>query len=631
MRVTVSDAIAVGPTTQFGEIFTLADAGAGATGLSDRGTINISPDDFNPERIQIQLDADLLPGFSAAVNVGDRLGDVTGVVSYSFGNYEVLATEAFTPVSGGLEPEDSSLLPTDNQITVATYNVLNLDPKVEDLSLVNNNNSNEVDDDLGSGQFDAIALHIANNLNLPDIIALQEVQDNNGAEITDVTAADETLQLLVDEIAEISDANYAFIDNPFIGNETSGGQPGGNIRTAFLYNPARVELVEGSVQTLTDPVDQQTNPDSPFFESRLPLVATFRFNGEEITLVNNHFSSKGGSSPLFGQIQPAVERQNDPLVNGGVDQRLAQAEAVKGFVDGILAGNANANVVVLGDLNEFEFISPLETLSQSLVNLTETLPENERYSYIFEGNSQSLDHILVSDALASTAEFDAVHVNSEFAAPASDHDPLLARLTLSTANGGDPDTVNVIVGDDTDNIIEGTAGNDLIAGELGNDVINGGDGDDVIRGDRNVLPPDGSDGGDDILLGGAGNDIIGGKGGNDQLFGEAGDDELWGDAGDDLLRGGLGNDGLIGDSYSADFPAIGGSDTFVLAPGEGTDTIFDFEISRDLIGLADGLSFNQLIVTQSGNNAVIGFNDETLAIVNGVAASSLSESRFTLV
>ncbi|NJL81163.1 MAG: hypothetical protein HC917_24520 [Richelia sp. SM2_1_7] len=84
-------------------------------------------------------------------------------------------------------------------------------------------------------------------------------------------------------------------------------------------------------------------------------------------------------------------------------------------------------------MNEFEFVSPVETLAESLTNLTETVPENERYSFIFQGNSQSLDHILVSKNFAGNAKFDIVHVNSEFAETtqrASDHDPLVASLTI---------------------------------------------------------------------------------------------------------------------------------------------------------------------------------------------------------
>jgi predicted extracellular nuclease len=430
MRVTVRDAVAVSPTNQFGEIFTLADNGENATGVSDRGTINISPNDFNPERVQVQFDDDLLPGFEQTVNVGARLGDVTGVVGYSFGNYEVNVTEPFTPSDSTLQPEVSALRGTDTQLTIASYNVLNLDPKIEDPALTEGG-ENDVDDDIGSGQFDAIAAHIVNNLNSPDIVALQEIQDNDGAEISAVTSASETLEQLIDRIEAISGIRYAYIDNPFIGNGTSGGQPGGNIRNAFLYNPDRVSFVEGSLRTVTDPADQQTNENNPFFGSRLPLAATFTFNGEDVTVVNNHFSSKGGSAPLFGQLQPADQLQENPAVNSDVDVRRAQARSVRSFVDGITAENPDANVVVAGDLNEFEFISPLTILERSLTNLTNTLPENERYSYIFQGNSQSLDHILVSNNLADRSEFDAVHVNAEFSNQASDHDPLLVRITLN--------------------------------------------------------------------------------------------------------------------------------------------------------------------------------------------------------
>ncbi|MEM6752758.1 MAG: endonuclease/exonuclease/phosphatase family protein, partial [Cyanobacteria bacterium P01_C01_bin.38] len=429
MLVTAQDAVAIAPTNRFGEIFTVVDDGAGATGLSDRGTLNISPDDFNPEKVQIDEDSDILPGFEIPeVNVGAQLGNVTGVVGYGFGNFEIYPTEEFTVTDSTLEPETTNLEGGADKLTVASYNVLNLDPVVENSANTNSGNR-DVDDDEGNERFTTIASQIVNNLKAPDIIGLQEIQDNTGAEINDgVTSADETLQKLVDEIAAAGGPTYSFIDNTFIGENTSGGQPGGNIRTAYLYNPQRVDLVDGSVETIED---------DGFDGSRLPLVAKFTFNGEEVTVVNNHFSSKGGSSPIFGVEQPFEERQEEVAVNGSLDERQAQAQAVKGYVDEILTADANANVVVLGDLNEFEFVSPVETLAENLTNLTETVPEDERYSFIFQGNSQSLDHILVSENLNDNAEFDIVHVNSEFAdtsAKASDHDPLVASLSFPKEN-----------------------------------------------------------------------------------------------------------------------------------------------------------------------------------------------------
>ena len=426
MLVTAKDAVAIAPTNRFGEIFTVVNSGENATGISDRGSLNISPDDFNPEKVQIDEDSDILPGFDIPeVNVGAKLGDVTGVVGYGFGNFEIYPTEEFTVTPSTLQPETTTIEGGADKLTVASYNVLNLDP-----------NDGDGDEDVANGRFDAIASQIVNNLNAPDIIGLQEVQDNDGSEDAGVTSANDTLQQLADAIETAGGPTYSFIDNSFIGDKTSGGQPGGNIRTAFLYNPERVGLVDGSVESIQDS-DQQTNEDNPFNGSRLPIVAKFTFNGEEVTVVNNHFSSKGGSAPILGLEQPFEARQEEVAVNGSLDERQAQANAVKGYVDGILGDNPDANVVVLGDLNEFEFVSPIETLDESLTNLTNTVDENERYSFNFQGNSQSLDHILVSDNLADKSEFDIVHLNSEFAETtqrASDHDPLIASLSFPKEN-----------------------------------------------------------------------------------------------------------------------------------------------------------------------------------------------------
>ncbi len=424
MRVTVRDAVAVSPTSRFGEIFVRA-RGTASSGLSPRGTLTLRPDDFNPERIQIDDDFGLSPMATPHVQVGDSLGDVTGVMSYGFGNYEVRFTERFRRTRGGLKPEVTSLRGGGDHLTIATFNVLNLDP-----------NDGDGDTDVASGRFDAVASIIARNLRHPDIVALQEIQDNDGSAKTGVKAAGATLRLLVDRIAALGPVRYRFIDHPFIGDDTSGGQPGGNIRVSFLYNPARVEFVPGSVATVTDPADQRTNPRNPFFNGRLSLAASFRPRASghaPVTVVNNHFNSKRGSSPLFGEVQPFTERQEDPAVNGGLGNRRRQVEAVQAWVARRLATQPDAAIVVLGDFNEFAFVSPLRVLERSLRNLTETLPPTERYTYIFEGNAQSLDHILVSPSLGASAEVDIVHVNAEFAetaARASDHDPIVVRVRL---------------------------------------------------------------------------------------------------------------------------------------------------------------------------------------------------------
>ncbi|MEM9056637.1 MAG: endonuclease/exonuclease/phosphatase family protein, partial [Pseudomonadota bacterium] len=422
MRVRIEDAVAVSSTSRFGELFVVGNGGNFATGLSERGTLNIAPDDFNPEKIQIdpgRLSSDPALVELPFVDTGALVGDVTGVVGYDFGNFQVQPTEPVTVTPVDREPDKTTLLGDATTLTVASYNVLNLDP-----------NDGDGDEDVANGRFDAIADQVVDALGAPDVIGVQEIQDSNGTVDDGTVAADATLQLLIDRIAAAGGPTYSFIDNTFIVDGNSGGAPGGNIRTAYLYNAARVSLVPDSVRTVDDVL--------AFAGSRLPLIASFDFDGNVVTVVNNHFSSKGGSAPIFGTEQPFEALQEDPDVNGSLDERQAQSREVRNFVKLALGVDAEANLVVLGDFNEFEFVSPLQELVDiGLENLTERLGDNERYTFNFQGNSQLLDHILVSPALSGSARFDAVHVNSESADVAtrgSDHDPVVAALEFVPAS-----------------------------------------------------------------------------------------------------------------------------------------------------------------------------------------------------
>ncbi len=195
------------------------------------------------------------------------------------------------------------------------------------------------------------------------------------------------------------------------------------------------------------------------------------------------------------------------------------------------------------------------------------------------------------------------------------------RNPNSTLISGTSEAETLVGGDDND-ILNAGSGNDTVAGGLGDDLIYGSFGDDVLRGDENSPSTGGTVGGDDIIYGGEGRDRIGGKAGNDQLFGGSDDDQLWGDNGDDILNGGLGNDTLTGDNASGGQ----GSDTFVLAMGEGIDTIVDFTLGEDVIALAGGLTFDQLSLRQEGNQTVLGLDDEVFAVVSGAEAAVLIEN-----
>ncbi|MDZ8054512.1 MAG: SdiA-regulated domain-containing protein [Aulosira sp. ZfuVER01] len=424
MRVQINNPVTTSPTNFFGsseEIWVLADNGANATSRTARGGSLITSTDFNPERIQID---DLINSALTlpTVNVGARLSTITGVVNYDFNNYEVLvSTEPTVVQASSLQKEVTNLTSTDpNKLTVATFNVENLDPG----------------DD--ASKFNALASAIANNLKSPDIISLEEIQDNNGPTNDSVVDASVTYQKLINAIASAGGPTYQYRQIDPV-DDTNGGEPGGNIRVGFLFNPNRVSFVDrpggtstsnttvsnaGGTATLSASPGLVDPTNSAFNSSRKPLVGEFTFNGQTVYVIGNHFNSKGGDQPLYGPNQP-------PTLSSEV-QRQQQATIVKNFVQSILAINPNANVVVAGDLNDFEFSNPLNTLkSAGLSALIETLPANERYTYNFEGNAQTLDHILVSGNLFNKLDgYDVVHINSEFADQVSDHDPSVARFSL---------------------------------------------------------------------------------------------------------------------------------------------------------------------------------------------------------
>jgi uncharacterized protein len=419
MRVQVNEALAVGPTNGFGEIPVVGDDGANAGIRTTRGGVVIRPTDFNPERII--LDDSVLP--TPLVNVGDHFaGAVLGVLDYSFANFKLNITAPLTRVDEGLEREVTRS-PRDQELAVATYNVENLDPTD------------------GPAVFARHADYIVNHLRSPDLVAIEEIQDNDGPANTSVTDATTTWNGLIAAISAAGGPSYEYRQIDPV-DDQDGGEPGGNIRVGFLFRTDReldfIDRPGGDSTTATSVLATPSGPrlsfspgrvapgDSAFTASRKPLASEFRMRGRKVFVVVNHFASKGGDQPLFGRFQPP-QRSSEV-------QRHAQAQVVNDFVDAILAVNPRANVIVLGDINDFEFSDTVSILSGGvLTSLMNTLAPAERYSYVFEGNSQVLDQILVSGNLLSNfgIEYDVVHVNSEFADQASDHDPQVARLDLT--------------------------------------------------------------------------------------------------------------------------------------------------------------------------------------------------------
>lgn len=420
MRISLPSAISSGPTNSFGEtaLYASAQAFAPGTFTSARGGLTIGAGQFNGHRIIIDDRIAATPG----VNSGAQLAGVTGVLDYSFNNYKLLVTETPTVVSNALTRE-SAVIPT-GHFGLASYNVENLGGTA------------------AASRFTAIAGQIAGNLGAPHLISLQEIQDNNGATNNGVVAADVTLNTLATALNSATGRSYAWVTVDGV-NNADGGQPGGNIRQAFMYDTSRVSfagVVGGALDAVSAiaTVDGQIqlnlgagriDPTNPAFtNSRKPLVTEFTVDGQQIIVIANHFNSKGGDQPLYGPTQPPM--------NGSETQRLAQAAAVGSFVAGLLAINPNANIVVTGDLNDFQFASSLAPLAAAgLTNLSNSLAESERYTYSFQGNLQTLDHMWVSSNLlnATGLAYDVVHANAEFFDQVSDHDPILMTMSLVPA------------------------------------------------------------------------------------------------------------------------------------------------------------------------------------------------------
>jgi predicted extracellular nuclease len=459
MLVQVNDAVAVGPRSDFTsnrEIPVVGDNGANAVVRTSRGGVIAQANDFNPERIILNdwiAGGPILP----AANVGDMfLGSTLGVIDYSFNNFKLQVISMPGLVSGGLTQE---VAPTAglNQISTAAFNVENLAPTDP------------------ASKFETLAELVINHMQSPDIMSIEEIQDNTGATNDSVVDAATTWGMLITAIQAAGGPTYEYRQIDPVNNQ-DGGATGGNIRVGFLFRTDRgLSFIDrpGATSTTVNTVigsgastQLQFSPgridptNSAFTDSRKPLAGEFMFNGHHLFVIANHWNSKGGDEPLFGVNQP-------PTFSSEI-QRNQQATVVHNFVSAILTADPNANVLVMGDLNDFQFSSALTTLKGSpaiLTDLIETLPLAERYTYVYEGNSETLDHILATNALmARPYIYDVVHVNSEFANQASDHEPQAMVITLNdppTADAGGPYSV-----DEGGSVTLTATGSDLEGGTL---------------------------------------------------------------------------------------------------------------------------------------------------------------------
>jgi uncharacterized protein len=418
MLLQFNDAVATGPSNSFGEVSIVGDNGRFAGVRTPRGGVIVRADDFNPERFILD---DVIGETPNTANVGDEFSSpIVAVADYSFDNYKYYPLADAT-ATGALQREVTDT-PSTNELAIASFNVENLAPTDS------------------PAKFAGLADTLINNLKAPDVVAVEEIQDNDGVTggtASLVTDASVTWNTLIAAIAAAGGPTYQYRQIDPV-DDQDGGAPGGNIRQGFLFRTDRglafVDRPGGTSTNATAVVRSRGDahltfspgriqPSDPAFTtSRKPLAGEFTWKGKTLIVVANHFNSKGGDDPLFGHLQPPTRVTET--------QRHAQATIVNAFAREIQHADPLGNYVVLGDINDFEFSETVQILQGfQMLDLYYLLPPNERYSYVFEGNSQALDHILVSPALlVPLPEYDSVHVNSEFADQQSDHDPQVARL-----------------------------------------------------------------------------------------------------------------------------------------------------------------------------------------------------------
>ncbi len=422
MRVSVENASVVGPTNRFGEfaMLTNADAKPGSGYFPQTKQIllrSTGPNvvDYNPERILVD---DLTLAEAIVVRPGDKVKRLVGPLDYTFGNYKIQPTEfelSTVPLKSS-EPFSTRSGPNGNTV-ITSYNVENL------FDLVLNPDKDDASSTPSAAELETqltkLARSIEVELRLPEIMVLQEVENTAIA------------QELGDRVNAANGTDYVAASF-----ETSDAR---GIEVGFLYDDARVDLLEVFQLSGSD-VEAAFGPGSPS-PGREPLYGKFLVEGEVVHIVGNHFKSKGGDDPIFGV---SFDRITEV-------QRKAQAQVVADFVEDLLAAEPDALVMVTGDLNDFQFGEPgegsdhpvaiLENANGGFTNLIELEKEAERWTFVFDGNSQVLDHMLVNDALlANLVGTDILHFNAGYPAAlgddpsttirASDHEAVEGRFNF---------------------------------------------------------------------------------------------------------------------------------------------------------------------------------------------------------
>lgn len=443
---------------------------------SGSGTIPPIPRfDSNPERIRVDSDslvgAPLIDvGFSAAVT------GLIGPLDYTFRTYSISPDPgASIGVTGG--PVAAAVAPpTGREFTVGSYNVERLFDTVNDPGIGEPVPTPAAFD----MRLNKASLGIRNFLRMPDILGIVEVENLT------------TLQALAARIS--ADAIAASQPDPEYDAYLVEGNDVGGIDVGFLVKTAsvdggttpRVEVVEVQ-QELDGTLFVNLDSSTETLNDRPPLrlnAIVHHPNGASfpVTVIVNHLRSLNGAN------------SEGPGSNGWPTEgarvrakRLAQAEDLANLVQARQTADPAESIILVGDFNAFEVNDGLgdsmgvidgtpapddetavpgdgvDLVNPDFDNLFDTPPASERYSFIFDGNAQNLDHLLVNQPLitgTTARRIEHPRINADFPETArndgtspvrlADHDPLVgffevpafltAGVSITKVESADPVT-----------------------------------------------------------------------------------------------------------------------------------------------------------------------------------------------
>ena len=377
------------------------EPGALYPGVSGRPSIPVW--DGNPE--VLELDPDKL----GLTNVSWKPGatfSATGVLGYEYGGYELWPTELQQKV-GGIALPRAVRAKTTGEVTVASLNLLNLRTTSPDL------------------KFEKLSLYVRQVLKSPDVIGVQEVYQQ--AALTKLATQIETDDSSVDYTAHVK--------------QTANRQAVGFLVRSGVTVATGYPKEHGAGETFVDPRDQSNDA----VHDRLPIVLEASVGTFAFTVIDIHNRS-------FIDIDDAAK---------GVwvrAKRLAQAQSVAKLVQ--QEADKGSKVIVVGDYNDYEFtdgfvdvvaqikgnpktsrsvLTGPDLVEPNLCNLVDGVAASDRYSYIYQGSAQALDHALINPAMArhvvemqfgrGNADAAGVNRNNSNALASSDHDGFVVYLS----------------------------------------------------------------------------------------------------------------------------------------------------------------------------------------------------------